>query len=133
LLLFYLIDLLIEVETSNIKPASMLISQGDAPRCKPRRTFGPSGACSTMYLMTLGGHYSCCHAYLTSGDNVKGQGQFFFHCWKWNFFRVKLTEKTIHAHAKIITARAAVFYHRGVKGQGLNFLAGNGLFSCKIA
>jgi len=73
--------------------------------------------------MTLGGHYSCWHAYVTFGGKVKGQGQFFF-LLEMDFSHVKLTEKTIYP--KIITARAAVFYLLWVKGQGQFFLTTTG-------
>jgi len=54
---------------------------------------------------------------LTFGGKVKGQGQFFW--LEMDYCHVKLPEKTIYA--KIITARAAVFDLRGVKGQGESF------------
>jgi len=55
---------------------------------------------------------------LTFGGKVKVQVQKLF--WlEMYFFHEKLTEKTIYA--KIITARAAIFDLREVKGQGQTF------------
>ena len=57
------------------------------------------------------------HIYLTFRGKFKGQRQFFL---AGNvLYYVKLPEKAIYS--KIITARAAVFDLRGVKGQGQNF------------
>jgi len=68
--------------------------------------------------MTLGGHYSCWHAYLTFGGKVRVK---YFFLPGNELFHIKLPEKTIYA--KIITARAAVFDLRGVKGQGQKTLS----------
>jgi len=66
---------------------------------------------------------------LTFGGKVKGQGQ--KKNWLKKYFaHVKLPEKTIYD--KIVTARAAVFDLRVIKGQG-HFFAGSGRFSCKVA